>query len=601
MNRSTLARRYAPLALALAVQLLIIVAAPSTAGRGGTALAAGDGTTGVVGGGGGTSAAGGSGTDLTAGGTGTASGGATGVAGGSGTSGVAGGRGSAALPPGASTSGDTSHCKNGRQYDPAIAWWAPPCVPGTPGGSFASNGGATYQGVTKDTITILDYVTDYGAEVNAILQAEGTLVTYSQAQNFDKAMEAFINKYYVLYGRKVHIVTYQGQCQSVPPAYSCLIPEMDKIVDSYHPYMVFWNTTLCSACYAELARKKTIGVGGDGFSDEFSNANAPYFYSTGESSTRVETAFAQWWCNQMSSVNVPARKVKYAETGNPAQNFNGQARRLGVISTNDPDNEDTVKKILDPALQKYCGDHIWHTYFYDQNINTAAQQVQAGISAMDTPQNPATTVLCLCDAVAPAFLFEGEQQNNYYPENVIASDQNMDYDTTGQSYEDSGGQPSLGCPTPAKGCEYDLAFGLSTEGPHEPQANNEGLRVFKAGGGTDLQGITAVEATALARHYSMMANLIENTGPNLTPQNMQAQAPKMGTVGGGATGLPLLGFLPNDWQWTQDTRIVYWDKHRASSYNGKPGTYVQIQGNRFNLGQYPVLPDGPVIPGGRTP
>src|SRR4029079_13741589 len=120
----------------------------------------------------------------------------------------------AGVPPGAPPGGDAGHCKGGRQYDPAIAWWAPPCVPGAPGSSFANNGGATYQGVTKDTITILDSVTDYGAEVNAILQAEVTLVTYAQAQNFDKAMEGFINKYYTLYGRKVHVITYQGQCQS---------------------------------------------------------------------------------------------------------------------------------------------------------------------------------------------------------------------------------------------------------------------------------------------------------------------------------------------------------------------------------------------------
>ena len=42
----------------------------------------------------------------------------------------------------------------------------------------------------------------------------------------DKAWEKFINEHYVLYGRHVKIVTYQGQCQSVPPKYDCLIPEM---------------------------------------------------------------------------------------------------------------------------------------------------------------------------------------------------------------------------------------------------------------------------------------------------------------------------------------------------------------------------------------
>ena len=40
MNRSTLARRYAPLAAALAVQLIIIVLAPSTSQKG-TAVSSG--------------------------------------------------------------------------------------------------------------------------------------------------------------------------------------------------------------------------------------------------------------------------------------------------------------------------------------------------------------------------------------------------------------------------------------------------------------------------------------------------------------------------------------------------------------------------------
>src|SRR5205807_216146 len=114
--------------------------------------------------------------------------------------------------------------------------------------------------------------------------------------------------------------------------------------------------------------------------------------------------------------------------------------------------------------------------------NTAAQQVEAGIAAMNTPQNPANIVLCLCDAVAPAFLFNGEQHHNYWPENVIATDQGMDYDNTGQSYgPGSGGGASLGCPTPSQGCEYDQAFGLSVEGAEQPQSNNEGVRIFKGG------------------------------------------------------------------------------------------------------------------------
>src|SRR3954462_5665592 len=312
---------------------------------------------------------------------------------------------------------------------------------------------------------------------------------------------------------------------------------MDTIVDTYHPYMVFWNTTLCSECYAELARRKTIAIGGVGFSEQFATDNAPYFYSSGESSSRMETAFAEFWCKQLQP-----SPVKFAGHQNPAQDFNGKPRVLGVISTNDPDNETTVKKVLYPLLRA-CGQTVTHEYFYDQDINTAAKQVAAGIAAMNTPQNPATTVLCLCDPVAPAFLFDGEQSNNYYPENVIADVQGMGYDSTGQSYgPNPNGSGSLGCPKPDVGCEYDGAFGLLPNGPSEAQDNDEGMRVDHPGGGQDPIPVTGITATSLAEQWVMMANLIENAGPALTPINMHNLAPRLGMVGGGATGQPLMGF-----------------------------------------------------------
>ena len=446
MTRSTLARRYAPLVALAVLQLLIIGFVPSKAAKSGNQQVA------AANGAGKTSAAG-----ATPGAAGSTAPGAAGTAGGS----AAGGGGGGAVggaPPGADASGDTTHCIGDRQFDPAIAYWAPPCVPGTIGATGVDNGGGTYQGVTGDTITLVNYVSNYGAQVNAILAAQGSLVTYEDAEILDAAWEKFINDHYVLYGRKVDIITYQGQCQSVPPNYSCLIPEMNSIVNTYKPFAVNWQTTLCSACYAELARLKTVAVGGTGFSDELGRALAPYFYTAGESSTSIEQSFAEFWCAQMTG------PVKYAGTQNPAQNFNGKPRVLGIISTNDPDNQSTVENFLVPLLKEKCGVVVDHFYFYDQDINTAAKQVAAGIAAMNTPSNPATTVLCLCDEVAPAFLFTGEQSNNYYPENVIATNQGMDYDKTGQSYGENG---TLGCPSPSVGCEYDLAFGLGEIGVEE--------------------------------------------------------------------------------------------------------------------------------------
>jgi hypothetical protein len=595
MNRSTLARRYAPLVALAAIQLLIIAVVPSKAPNSQAAAASGPGASVGAGDNGGAAAGAAGGTDAQ--GNPVAGGGAAatsgGTAGGSTATGGGGAAGTSGGTAGGAGAGDTSHCVGGRTFDPAIAYFAPPCVAGTPGATGLKPG-ATAPGVTDDTITIVDYISNYGAEVNAILQAEGLLETYDQGKVLDAAIQNFLNAKFVLYGRKIKVITYAGQCTSVPPDKQCLIPEMDKIVDTYHPYMVNWQTTLCSECFAELARKKTIAIGGVGFSDAFTNAQSGYFYSAGESSTRIEGQFAEMWCKQMQ--NTP---VKFAGTQNPAQNFNGKPRVLGIISTNDPDNQSTVQDYLVPLLKK-CGQDVTHFYFYDQNINTAAQQVEAGIAAMDTTTNPATTVLCLCDAVAPAFLYNGEQHHNYWPENVLADVQGMGNDSTGQSYEgNSDGSASLGCPTPSQGCEYDVAFGLLAQGNEEPQDNDAGVRIFHAGGGQGAPPVSGTTATSVGQTFVMMASLIQNTGPNLTPANMQARAPSLGTVGGGSTGNALLGFGKDNWNWTQDARYVYFSKTKKSPYNGKPGGYVQM-GPRYNFGQYESRADGPPVPSNRA-
>ncbi|HET7407424.1 MAG TPA: hypothetical protein VFJ21_09870 [Mycobacteriales bacterium] len=588
MDGTKLARRYLPLAVVLALQALIITIVPSTApGSSNTAsgsLYTQNGTGGVPGSSG---ATGSSGSLAGAGGTATGAGAATGssASGAGGTAGTGGGGAGGATPTG-TAAGDTSHCVDGRQYDPKIDYYAPPCTPKFTG----ANGGNTYRGVTKDQIEVVWYVSDYGPEVNAILQAQGLYVSFSQAQAFNNAVEKFVNSHYELYGRKLHIDTYAGQCQSVPPDKQCLIPEMDTIVAKYHPYAVIWNTTLCSDCFAELARKGTVNLGGAGFSEAFNQAMNPYHWDVNMTGTRMMSMFANWWCSQMTSNN-SSRVVKYAPNFNPAQNFNGKKRVLGVISTNDPDNQYTAQKILAPLLKQKCGeDFSQNQYYYDQNINTAAQQTQAGIAAMNKPGHPATTVLCLCDPVAPQFLYSGEAQNNYWPENVLATNQGMDADTVGQTYTSDGG---LACPQSGH-CPYDLAFGLSQLDAGEPLDNDTATRIWHLGGG---QGNTPFEsdtATTNWGYINMLMTMIQATGPDLTPQNMAAAAFRIPPRGGGDTGRILRVLAPDNHGWNADVRIVYWDKHQKSNVNGKPGHYVQIEGARKN-GSFDAI-DGPPMP-----
>src|SRR4051812_20934791 len=474
--------KFGPLVLLAVVQLVLVLAAPSTAPNANNAagLSPYGTTTGATTPG--STAAGVTGP----GGTATGPGGtAAGGPGAPGTAAVTGAHGGQSTG-GASASqitGDTTHCVGGRQFDPAIDYFAPPCVPGIPGAAFTNNGATTWQGVTNKQIELVVYVADYGAEVDQILKAQGLYYNANDAKTWNAAYAKFINSHYQLYGRQLHIDTIQGGCRTVPPDYPCLIKDMDSLVAKYHPYGVLWDTTVCSQCFAELYRLHVVNFGGSGFSDAFHNANAPYSYDAGESSTRIELGLASWWCQQMTSQGGSGRTAIFAGPQNRAEDFRNKARVLGVISTNDPDNEDTVKNVLYPALKRGCGESVNHEYFYAQDINTATQQSQAAAAAMNTPSNPATSVVCLCDPVAPQFGQNAFATDNYWPESILASDQTMDWDSNAQTYSQGGQGPGLACPNPGKGCPWDGAIGLGAEGAQESPDNTPGVKVWRIASG----------------------------------------------------------------------------------------------------------------------
>ena len=134
--------------------------------------------------------------------------------------------------------GDTSHCISGRQFDPSIDYFAPPCVPTSNG----TNPGATYQGVTGSTITLVDYYPMGNSAVDTQLKLEGLYVSIADQRAWDSAVATFINSHYELYGRTVDIVVWQGTCSTIPPDDTCLDNEMNTIVATDHPFMVRWIT-----------------------------------------------------------------------------------------------------------------------------------------------------------------------------------------------------------------------------------------------------------------------------------------------------------------------------------------------------------------------
>jgi hypothetical protein len=183
--------------------------------------------------------------------------------------------------------------------------------------------------------------------------------------------------------------------------------------------------------------------------------------------------------------------------------------------------------------------------------------------------------------VAPSFLYAEEQQQNYYPENLIVGSGFMDADQASQVY-----MGRLGCPAGGtRPCNFEDAFGLSSITQQEPKHKDRGSRVWAAGGGQGPPPYDSV--TSDWDYWNMIGSLIQMAGPNLNPKTVAQGAPKLGCRGGGDTGQILRCFEPGSYTWNQDMRPVYWSTEKTSPYNGKAGTYVQM-GNRIRLGGYPA-------------
>jgi hypothetical protein len=577
---STVLRRYLPLGVAVAVQLLLIGLLPSTAGPT-TTVSSGSpdfvspyagsspgpgGAAAPVPAAGATAAPAAPGSLPAPGAAQAGAQTATGPGPGAGA-----GAGAGAVPV-----ADTRHCVLGRQFDPAIDYFAPPCV-ATVGRNAT---GATYSGVTGKTIKIVNYYPQGNAAVDASEKLQGLYVSIAQQRQWDAAAQDFINSHYELYGRKVSIATVQGTCGVFPPDTACLRNEMHAIVAAEHPFMFRWITPLTSAPFDELSSMGVINVGGLMFTDSFSKARRPYHWDVHESGTKVADAFGQLWCSSLRS-----SPAAYSPATGKVGSVNGSPRVLGIIGTNDPENI-LMRQEVDRVLHT-CGSSVAHTYDASNDISTAAAQKSAAIAAMRSSPS-ATTVLCLCNPVGASYVYQEEQQDSYYPENLVAGTVYIDNDDSGQSF-----MTGTSCPN-GTGCEFRTAVGLSSTEPREPVGQDVATRVWHAAGRTGAVPFAGVSLDW--DYYSLMATLLQGAGPALTPTHVEQGAFATPARGGGTTGHALRGFSPGDYAWNQDMVRVYWDAKRTSRFNGLPGTFVAV-GSRITLGHYPTGP--PPFPANR--
>ncbi|MEY2591419.1 MAG: hypothetical protein QOJ67_3403 [Acidimicrobiaceae bacterium] len=574
MRRSTL-RLYGPfLAIAL-VQALFIVAAPSRA-PGKQQLATGQGafqggTGGAATGATGSNAAGGAtGSGATLGGAGaTGAGGGAGGAAGGGAAGSGGGAGGGAAgvagggggDGSAVAAGDTSHCAGGYQFDILIAH-GPPCQPKFSG----PNGGATYQGVSDTTIKVIYFESAPNEQVNTILGAKGLATTKDQVDAALEAFTTFVNSHYELWGRHIEVEHVVGDCPTTPPDYDKCLAAAQEVVKK-QPFAVIWWTSLYADVFDVWANAGIVTIGGNAFDTSYYNDRRPYRYDVAMDGTQSADMIAEYYCTKLVGGHPDhAGSVIHATIG-PRDSV---SRKLGIVVPEIRANTLTAQRVIDKV--RACGGPdaaVDHPFTYKSDINSATTQTEATVAAL--AQLKVTTVVCMCDPIAPVFLTQGLSSQRYFPEHVLPGLGLLDYDLLGQLYDPQQWQHVFGpsqLPIPVTLDDSDAARVWRTVGNSGHPCGNNGCGYPWA-------------------YFSFLGSALQQTGPALDPLTFEQGVLGNLPATGGSGFAQLMRYGPGDYTGVSDEKEVYWDPSKTTPTDGSAGAYVPVNGDRrYQLGEW---------------
>ncbi len=572
---SKLLTRYSPLVIAAAVQLVVVLVAPSTPvslsgssefpGAGGSSLG---GTTGTTGGAGGATAGagagstggkvgtGGTGSGGTSGGQALGTGGATGAAVGAGTSGTGGSTGQAGSCPG---------------LQPGPWAYMPPCR------TFAGpNGGASMPGVTGTEIRYVWYEGVVPAALAAIGTQAGLSYTQKQLCEGLTAYTKVVSKRWQLYGR--HLVPLDGpgshsgmaqgdsscrfpyyqadNCDSTDAA--CWRAQADVIAAMKPaPAFVVGGVQVQVPFLDELA-KKHILVLGQGQVAAFTQPRAPYVWDWQMSGENVASFGAEYFCQKLAGKPVRYAGSEVLQSGsNPTV---PPTRKIAII--HDVPVPDTFTASAQGFMRtvKGCGGGTVDEFPFAANVSTLPQDMQT--IAAKIKLGGYTTVYLYMDLIAAIPLSNDLNAENWHPEMVIAGNGAIDDDKLAQLMNQS---------------VWRYAFGPSLTKFSYQLNQFDFYKAYKDSGATDEPAALMGNAWP---YFWMAGDMFQSAGPS----------PTIGSIQAGMFSLPVMGGQPahpavrfgvagDGYLGQRDVREVWWCPTQNAP-NGRPGVYVGVANDR---------------------
>lgn len=346
---------------------------------------------------------------------------------------------------------------------------SPPCI------SFwqGDNGGATYQGVTRDEIRLL-VPTSQNDSVRRLY----------------RALEKHFNTRYQFYGRRLRFVYSRTNTGSADPAAQKAHAADD--VPRFKPFVVTDYKSAQGYWYQqEIGRRKILYANATGV---YTNRNHPTVYTYIMPAEEVFAGLGEWACKRLAG-----KTARFA-----GGDLTLKRRVFGIILHTAPEDP-TTADALQAELGR-CGVKVAYSSRNEIGVSGVDPATAAGVIAK-MQQAGVTSVFCLCQLFNYGAVQTAASRQNYYPEWLTSS-----FGTTDQNaFIKLGGNPPE---------QMAHAFGITQQPRQVPKEDEPFFWAAREGDPSyDLtanQAAFAEQAYQVYRPLLILASGIQMAGPRLT-------------------------------------------------------------------------------------
>lgn len=469
--------------------------------------------------------------------------------------------------------GERCDTKTGRLKIPSV--YSPPCTPVWQGSkpwkdkggkTVSDNGGATFPGVTADTINVV-YYQPSPQDLFSTASALGVLDdAKTMAEQFQKVVE-MNNQLYELYGRKVKLTVYQGTSNGTDP--TAARADAIKVATDLKAFASIGGPSQTSAYADELAARHVLCIAcGAAVPDSAFQKNAPYMWGTFPTPEQFVTSVFNF-----GTANLWNKPARFA--GDPA--MRDKDRVFGVVYYEQ--NPPVFNGVREQTLKHFesQGYHAKTILTYLLSMNTLNQQAQTIVGKLKA--DGVTSVVFLGDPLMPMYLTQQATKQDYHPEWIITGTVFTDTTAAARLYDQA---------------QWAHAFGTSSMPARSTPDLADPWRVYKWFFGTD--PIAKKSEQFLGPMAQELFIGLHMAGPRLTPETFAGGMFRYPPSGGDPAD-PQISFgfhdqFPTaDYVGPDDFTIVWWDaKVKGPDEQGKEGTgmWAYVDGGaRYKLGDEP--------------